>query len=124
MAFFIFSQPLIAWRASLGTPRPSTPIVPASARVAGPWQRSMGDESGVFNSRAEYLLKMDLTTAVQDVLAMVTSEKVATQPWRNVLNSHTTSRPWGLGGGCQPHRGLLAHPLYSPGLGVRTRHPC
>merc|ERR1712026_285308 len=99
MAFFIFSQPLIAWRASLGTPRPSTPIVPASARVAGPWQRSMGDESGVFNSRAEYLLKLDLTTAVQDVLAMVTSEKVATQPWRNVLNSHTTNRPWDLGGG-------------------------
>ena len=59
----------------------------------------MGDESGVFNSRAEYLLKQDLTTAVQDVLAMVTSEKVATQPWRNILNSHTTNRPWDLGGG-------------------------
>merc|ERR1712026_74389 len=27
--------------------------------------------------------------------------------------------PWW---GCQPHRGLLAHPQYSPGLGVRTRH--
>ena len=44
-------------------------------------------------------MDMARNQAVADILAEVTVEKFVPFPWRNALNTHTTNRALGRGGG-------------------------